>query len=457
MKRSREKTAKEIRELSLKERFSFGCAVAAGGIGTVMLASYISYYYTDVVGFTAALAALIVSVSTICDGFSDIFMGLLIDRTHTRFGKVRPWILAGGIADGILLILAFSIPDFANDTMEVVFAFATYFLLKVVAGTILGVSGNTLITVITRKERERNSLGVYNVFFNVIFSLGASALTMPLVTAMGNTRGAWRILILAYGVVVIILSIIGFLGTQERIGSESTDKKENIPVPKMLKALAVNKYFWLMLVAMVMYQFFGATGGVNTYYYTRVLNSTTALSISSLGSILFLLFTPIYLAFTNKVGVRKAMVISCLLTAVFDAARIIFPHSVVAYTGLSWLATVAMGPFSVCYMSLTAEIADWGEWKTGIPTQAMVCSLISVASKIATGLGNGLLGIVLNATGYNGMLEVQPQSATTAIILLGTLCGAVGMLIGSICFHFIRVDEDQEQMHKDLEAKKREA
>lgn len=445
---------KEAREIAFKERFSFGCAVAANGIGSVMLGSYISYYYTDVAGFTAALAAMIVSICTIFDGFSDILMGVIIDRTHTRFGKTRPWILIGGIVDGILLALSFSVPSLASGTMKVVYAFATYFLLKVVAGTMLGVSGGTLITLITRDEKERNSLGVYNVIFNVVFALGASALTMPLVRAMGDNAGSWRILTLIYGAVIIVLSLIGFKGTKERVTDEAKASEKKVPLPILLKAALTNRYFWLMLIAMVMYNFFGATGSINTYYYTRVLNNVTALSISSLGSLIFLLFMPVYLIICNKMGVRRAMIASCLLTAIIAGIRILAPYSVPVYMGLGWLSTIALGPFSACYMSLTAEIADWGEWKTGIATQAIVCSLISVAAKIAGGLGNGVIGFILDRAGYDGMAEVQPQSAITALIILGTVAGALGYLIMAGCFHFIKVDKDQEQMHKDLEARK---
>ena len=231
-------------------------------------------------------------------------------------------------------------------------------------------------------------------------------------------------------------------------------EKKSYPVMTLLKALVKNKYFWLMMVALTLYNMFTATGTINVYYYTRVLNSPVAYSISSIGALVFLLFIPAYLKITNKLGIRKALMFSCFATGIAAALRIIAPTSIPVYLIFSIASTIFLGPFSVCYMSLTAEIADWGEWKTGIPTQAMTCSLISVAGKLAVAIGTALVGYVLTATGYDGTQAVQPQSAITGLIVLGTVAGGAGYLLMSVCFYFIDIEKDKDVMYKEL-AKRR--
>lgn len=449
------KSGKIKNEVSFKERCSFGLSSGVANMGSIIVAAFMAYYYTDVAGLPVQVAGMIAGICAVFDGISDMAMGIAIERTRSKWGKCRPWILFGGIFNGICLILTFWVPQFSSMTIRVIYAFTTYFLLKVIFQTMLGTAASTMITLITGKEKERNALGMYNVIFNVLLSAGASALTLPLVTALGNTQGAWSGVIGIYGVLIIIGSIAAFFGMKERVGTASGEAvKKAYPVKVLIVALIKNRYFWLLLIALSLYQLFAATGTINVYYYTRVLNNPTAYSISNLSSIVFLLFMPLYLIVTNKLGVRKAMLYSCLLAGILSMLRILAPTNVIVYVLLGFGSSLALGPFSTCYMSLTGEIADWGEWKTGIPTQAMVCSVTGLAGKISAGVGTTAITFVLARAGYDGALAVQPQSAITALVILGTIVGGIGYLLMALCIKFIDIHKDQEQMHKELDVKR---
>ena len=142
------KSGKIKNEVSFKERCSFGLSSGVANMGSIIVAAFMAYYYTDVAGLPVQVAGMIAGICAVFDGISDMAMGIAIERTRSKWGKCRPWILFGGIFNGICLILTFWVPQFSSMTIRVIYAFTTYFLLKVIFQTMLGTAASTMITLV---------------------------------------------------------------------------------------------------------------------------------------------------------------------------------------------------------------------------------------------------------------------------------------------------------------------
>ena len=199
------KALKKNKDMTNLQKMMYGFCMTSNIMAGAIFGTYIAYFYTDYIGFSAAFVGSLTGICALFDGVSDIVMGWGIDRTHTRWGKVRPWFLIGGIGCGILVWLSYSVPSIlsGNITARMVYCVITYFLYRVVAQTIIGVASSTLITVVSSHAEERNVLGLINVAVSLVATMAVSASTLPLVNAMGRTQAAWSKIAGIYAVITL--------------------------------------------------------------------------------------------------------------------------------------------------------------------------------------------------------------------------------------------------------------
>ena len=266
--------------MNYKVKLGEKLAFAMGDVGCnfiwTVVGSFLTMYYTDSVGITAGVVGTIMLVTRILDGFSDLGMGAIIDRTHTRWGKARPWILRTAPLMAIGLILLFSVPSSLSDTGKIVYAVITYIILAVFIYTACNLAYSTLLSLVTGRQDDRTSMTSIRYIFVYAVMILISYVTTPMVNEFG-----WTGMSVIFGIAGMICLLITFFGTKERNTEESKDSDSTVPVLESIRLLFQNKYFILVaLLFVVNFTAMGLTGGVGIYFAKDFLGNDGLLIIS---------------------------------------------------------------------------------------------------------------------------------------------------------------------------------
>lgn len=189
------------KKLKFTEKLSYGIADLPEAANSI-IAAFLTMFYTDNIGLAAAAVGTMFFISKLFDGISDILAGILIDKTRTKWGKARPWLLWLSVPTGLSIALIFFIPQDGSKTMQMIYAFVTYNLFTSIMFTITGIARSSLLALMTQDFRERGSMASFGMFFGLAGTILGCSLTFPLIFKLGGDIRAWRILFGIYGVIV---------------------------------------------------------------------------------------------------------------------------------------------------------------------------------------------------------------------------------------------------------------
>ncbi|MEO0575956.1 MAG: MFS transporter [Pseudomonadota bacterium] len=415
-------------QLSWRERIGYGGGDFGFNLYWTTIASFLAAFYTDVFGISAAQAGTMLLVTKIIDAFTDPVMGAVADRTRTRFGSFRPYLLFGGLPLAAAGVLTFTTPDL-GDGGKLIWAYATYTLLMV-CYTIVSTPYSALSGVMTASSQQRTSL----ISTRFVFAFTGAALvnkyTLQLVEYFGqgdSVRG-WQITMLVYGVVAIAAFVIAFATTKERIAP--TPATDAGPLEDIGQLLQNKPWLVLFALAMVIMMTITMRGGSAYYYFTYYVERPDLLDE--------------YL-FSQGVAYGIGAVLAPVLTRFFDKARLLMwlmgivgvlsivfffvPKDMIwAMFTLNILISLALGPKSPLTWSMYADTADYNEWKTGHRATAMTFSAATFSQKLGGSLGAAGMLWVLAGIGYVAN-EAQSGASRTGIALLQTaLPGAFALI-----------------------------
>lgn len=201
----------------LIERFSYGCGDFGCNIIYTAMSAFLMFYYSDYAGISTLAVGTIMLVSRVFDGISDIIMGIIVDRTKSRFGKARPWLLRMCIPFALSGILLFSVPAGMGDAAKLVYVFITYNLTSTVVYTAINVPYSALNALMTQDPYERSVLSIFRNVLATCRTLLINLVTLPLVKFFGNDTAAWTKAFCVLGVVAVAAFLINFFGTEERV------------------------------------------------------------------------------------------------------------------------------------------------------------------------------------------------------------------------------------------------
>ena len=442
----------KVSGIPLSQKIGYVGASCAMSIILMYVPTFITIYYTDIVGLASATVGTIMLVTKVTDGVSDIIMGAIIDRTHTRIGKARPWILAGGAGCGISLYLLFTAPASLGTVGTVVFCTATYFLTCPFFGTILTVAEGAIIPMISSKERGRTVLGLINSFTLIIVTICISVCTPLIISAMGESRQTYRVVTLVYAVLTIVSAVIGVVLLREHEAPAQEEHKKKVPVTRSLKYLLKNKHFIFLAVGAIAYNTALMSGGT-TYYAKYILGDIGYASIFTLctGGTYILLFFAYRLR--RKFSLRQLFSLGFLIMAAGCLLMFFANANIVLIVISMALRGVGALPF-LCYAApLTGYISDYALYKSGDQMDGIVYSGYSMGGKIGTGLGSALVGWIIGLAGYTGTAAVQTESAIMAIRVANSLVPMVFALLAALCFWQITVEDGIEDIQTELKAK----
>lgn len=441
------------------ERFSYGCGDFGCNIIYTAMSVYLMFYYTDYAGVSSAAVGVIMLISRVFDGVSDIIMGVIVDRTKSRFGKARPWLLRMCIPFAVSGVLLFSVPTGWSSGAKLVYVFVTYNLVSTVVYTAINVPYSALNALMTQDPYERSVLSIFRNLLATAGTLTINTFTLPLVELFGNTASAWAKAFVVLGAVSVAAFLINFFGTKERVRPAVKDgEAKDVPFATGVKALFQNKY-WIMMTGMLALFFlmYSVNGGATVYYAKDILGDrdlvTTINGIFNVVQIVGMFFIAMLV---KRFGKRNVFA----LGLVFDIVGMLVLNYSGGAMNLIVVSSVIRGIGNACggatMWAMVSDTIDYGEWKTGYRTEGLVNSACSFGYKIGNGIGSALLVLILEIGGYVGEAAVQTAEALFSIEVCFVWIPIVVYVCGLIIMKFWHLDKEFSGILADLEKRKTE-
>jgi len=444
-----------IDKLSVKEKVGYGLGdMAANFIFQTVLVFQLSFY-TDTFGIAAAAAGTLFLVVRVGGAVCDPIMGILADRTTTKWGKFRPWVVWTAVPFGIIGFLAFTTPDL-SPTGKLLYAYITYGLLTIVYSA-NNVPYSALSAVMTGDMKERTSLLSYRqVFANgAAFIVQGMAIPMLKYFGQGDSAKGYQMTMGLFLILAVVFFFITFFTTKERI---QPDPRQKTSPRQDLADLGKNGP-WIALFALTVFVFIALSlrGGTMLFYFKYCVGQEDLFSlfnIFGLGSLIVGIFFSNALA--GRFGKRNVFIGGLSLTVVFTALLAVLPASAVALIfAVEVLRQFAYGWTAPLLWAMIADVADYSEWKTGRRATAMVSAGIIFGLKAGLGFGGAIGGWLLSLYGY------APNVAQSAETLLGIrmiagVFAAIAFVGAIVCLLLYKIDQQLNiRMTEELAARRK--
>ena len=416
----------EKKYLKWYNKIGYGSGDIGGNVVYAFLTFFVMIYLTDSIGLNSGIIGTLMAVAKIFDGISDVIFGSLIDKTHTKMGKARPWMLWPYFGCGVCLFAIFAIPTSWGKVAQYTFFLIFYIMLNAGFYTANNIAYSALTALVTKNENERVQLGSIRFVFAFTTSTIIQAITFGLVDYFGNDAAAWKIVALIYVMIGIISNTISVLSLKELPEEENNTKKEtSAPAEKYSLREAVgllikNKYYLLILDIYLLTQLYSAFTGVGTFYMTYVLGDANLLgkfaTALNIPMIIGLLLVPTVVA---KLGGMYRINYSGYLVATVARFLVIvaaYMDSIPMMLAFTAVASLGMCPLQGDLNAVIASASDYTYLTTGKRIDGTMYSCTSLGVKLGGGLGTAVSGWLLAASGYiKGGAVAQPDSVITML------------------------------------------
>ena len=438
----------------IAERFSYGCGDFGCNIIYTAMSAFLMLYYTDYAGVSSLAVGTIMMVSRVFDGVSDIVMGVIVDRTKSKYGKARPWLLRMCIPFAVSGVLLFSVPVSWAQTPKLVYVFITYNLVSSVIYTAINVPYSALNALMTQDPYERSVLSIFRNLLATAGTLTINTCTLPLVEYFGDNPSAWTKTFCVLGLLAVIAFLINFFGTKERVKAAGTqaDGTADVPFGTGIRALFQNKY-WMMMTGMLALFFlmYSVNGGATVYFAKDILGDRDLVStINGIFNIVQIAGMFFIAMLVKKYGKRNVFAIGLVL----DMVGMMVLNFSGGSMGLIVVSSIIRGIGNSCggatMWAMVSDTIDYGEWKTGVRTEGLVNSACSFGYKIGNGIGSALLGLSLELGGYVGEVAVQSASAIASIRVCFVWIPMAVYAAGLIIMKFYHLDQEFDGIISDL-------
>ncbi|HZH60466.1 MAG TPA: glycoside-pentoside-hexuronide (GPH):cation symporter [Metabacillus sp.] len=430
-----------------RQRLGYGVADFSCNLVWQMITLYLMFFYTDVMGLALVQVSLLFLITRFVDAITDTIMGVIIDKTNTRWGKSRPYFLLGAIPFGLLAVLAFYVPDI-GPVGKLVYAYITYIGLST-AYTMVNIPLASILPSLTSDEQERTNLATVRIIFSFIGATAVSAITLPMVNMLGNGSQAqgffWTMVIFA--IVATVFFFVTFKNVEEKVKL----RQEKVTVKQAFSSLKGNGYWYIFALNIIfMWGSHFFMQGALIYYFTyNVGRPELASVVASIGA-----FVPIIGTFATPFIAKKMYkkTLFMISSTVNLAGIVIMLFANINVTGLiigAVIAALGFGLRQSIYFSMQADPVDYGEWKSGISAAGLMMSLNGFIGKVALAGAGALSGLFLSWGNY-----VPNQSQTASALLaikMNYLIIPAGMVVVSmIIMSFYNLDKIFPKIRAEL-------
>jgi glycoside/pentoside/hexuronide:cation symporter, GPH family len=441
-------------KLSIREKLGYGVGDTASHFVWDMVGFWILIFYTDTFGISAAAAGTIMLIARIWDMVSDPLMGIIADRTNTRWGKFRPYILWMALPYSVLAVLTFTTPDFGT-TGKVIYAGVTYFLLMTVF-TAINLPYSSLGAVMTADSYERAGLNSYRFIFAFTGQLVVTGTALYLANyfGQGNTAKGYQYTLMLFATVSFILFMITFKTTKERVQPPKA-QQENLK--EDIKNLFNNRpWVILFFVGIISFVMFAVQNLSIAYYFKYFIgNETSVQTFNVIGTIALIAGIPLSKPLSKKFGKRNVYIASSLLSGLFFIAIYIPGNTDVELIyGLNILAKFTYAPAVPLLWTMLADAADYSEWKTGRRSTGLVFSAATFAQKAGWGIGGALAGWLLAVYQFVPNMDQSETTITGIKMMISVIPGILYMSCALLLWFYTIDHKTCLIMQDELEKRK---
>ncbi|MCL4145921.1 UNVERIFIED_CONTAM: hypothetical protein GTU68_050235 [Idotea baltica] len=444
-----------MNKVSIKEKIGYGLGDAAANIGWRGVGTFLFIFYTDVFGLDPVTVGMLFFAARLSDGISDIAMGLIGDRTKSKYGKFRPWILWTAVPLAISLVLLFSSPDFSASG-KIIYAYITYLFFTLMY-TANNIPYGALMAVMSGNDKERVSIGSYRMvgaFGGGILVQGA---LLFLIAYFGNVDPSigYSYSMRIMSVVLALLMFVTFYTTRERV-LPLKDQKTNLK--KDFKDLLKNRPWWALLITALFSSSYNAIKqGIVIIYFTHYLHNQLLAASYLVGLMLVsivgaILMTPL----SNKYGKRKMFIYSLFISGAVISLLIFCDSTAVVLIFVIGLLSELIGAFfsSLTFVML-GDVADYSEWKNKRRATGLVYSAGSTATKFGGGIAGAVIGLILGAFHYNGQDVTSIEGAIPGIkMLMSWVPGIVAVIGAGIMLFYPLTKKRMSEITSELERRR---
>lgn len=484
-------------KLSFGEKVGYGF----GDLGSVLfwqtIMVYLLFFYTDVYGLTAAAAGVMFFVSRVLDAFFDVVIGMTADRTKSRWGKFRPYILFGAVPLAISAILAFTTPQF-GDTGKLVYAYITFILFMFMYSTV-NIPYTSLLGVISDDPVDRTSAASFKFVGAYLAGIIVSATALPLASyfGKGNDAAGWQTTMILYAIAAVLFFLITFLSTRERIQPIA---KEKTDVKRDLKDISKNVPWILLFIVTILFILFvcirlSVTAHYFKYYvgeqvvpwFSQFVNFLNKIIVNPIRDLIgkeqiavfaldhqytfeflasafntvgqaFSLIGVLLVPFFAKLSGRKpALVILFVIALIFTGAFVFFkPQNLGLIFFFQAIGSITGGPISTLLWVMYADTADYSEWKTGRRATGLVFSASIMSNKLGWAFGSMLAGLILSLTGFVPNVVQNANVLNGLKQMMSIIPVAAGLIALFIIIFLYKLDEPMmKKIKADLEERRK--
>ena len=447
----------EKRYLKWYNKMGYGSGDIAGNVVYAFLTSFVMVYLTDTIGLASGIVGTLIALSKLFDGFTDIFFGSMIDKTHSRLGKARPWMLYGYIGCAVTLVACFAIPTNLGKTAQYAWFFIAYTLLNGVFYTANNIAYSALTSLVTKNSKERVQMGSCRFIFAFSTSLLIQAITVGFVEKCGGDAAAWRLVAIIYAAIGLIVNTISALSvkelTEEELNEgEQAGEAEKYGLVQAFKLLVKNKFYLMICGTYILQQLYSAMIGAGIYYMTWVLKNKNLFGqfawAVNIPLIIALIFTPTLVGKWN--GMYKLNVRGYMLATVGRALVVVagYMGSVPLMILFTAVAALGQGPWQGDMNAVIASCSEYTYLTQGKHVDGTMYSCTSLGIKIGGGIGTAVVGWLLEFSGYVGTNATQPQSALSMMQFIYLWLPLVFDLLITIVLSQMNVEETNANIRK---------
>ncbi len=448
----------DIQRVTLKEKIGYGFGDAASSMFWKLFGMYLLYFYTDVFGIEAAVVGTMFLITRVWDSLFDPVVGVISDRTESRWGKFRPYLLWVAIPFGIIGILTFTTPDL-SETGKVIYAYATYSLMMM-AYSLINVPYASLLGVISSNPKERTALSAYRMVFAFLGSILVLVLIEPLVDFFSNLGDmvdlsfGWSMAAVVVAGIAVVFFLCTFFWTTERV---KPIKATGNTLREDISDLFKNRPWWILLGAGIAALIFNSIrDGAAVFYFKYYASVPEHFNVGIFGAALSL--TTVYLVLgqaanilgillvspvSNRIGKKNTYLGAMAFATVFSIAfYFIDPANITMMLILQVFISACAGSIFPLLWSMYADIADYSEWKTNRRATGLIFSSSSMSQKFGWSIGGAMTGWLLAYFGFEANVA-QTAEARDGIRMMLSVLPAIGTILSVVFIAFYPLNEEK--------------
>ena len=448
----------EKKYLKWYNKVGYGSGDIAGNVVYAFLSTFMMFYLTETIGMNIGIVGTLMAASKLFDGVTDIFFGSMIDKTHTKMGKARPWMIYGYIGCAVTLAAIFMVPESWGETAQYVYFFVAYTLLNAVFYTANNIAYASLTALITKNSSERVQLGSIRFIFAFGTSLLIQYITIDAVNFFGGGAQGWKIVAIIYAIIGLVTNTISGLSVKELSAEEldETDDKdlqeqeEKYTMAQAAKMLFTNKYYLMICGTYVGTQLYASMLNMGVYFMKNVLGDEGLLGYFSLAIniplIIGLLITPYLVKKFN--GMYKINLIGYVVAIIGRALVIVagYMHNIPLMLVFTAVAAFGTSPLQGDLNALIASCSEYTFLTKGKRIDGTMYSCSSFGIKVGGSIGTAMCGWLLDSAGFIEQAAVQTASAMNMLHIVYLWLPLVMTVIVTLILSRLNVEKANEKL-----------